>query len=274
MGLRVIAGCLTEKATEELKRQTKHNLKTVLIDVTKLDSIKEAMEYVKKEVHPTGLWALVNNAGILGPLNFVESLSHQDYRDVAAVNLFGLIDTTKVFLPLIRKAKGRIVNMSSMAGKFGSTWFSAYDATKFGVEGFSDALRREIYKFGVTVHLIEPGFYGTNIIDTDKLVGPTRKAFDSASVEVQHAYGRDYMEAIISKDVLGTIKKLTSPHTDVVVDAQIHAVTARYPKIRYFVGYMSFIGLNFINRLPDWMVDQLMILLSKSKNDFIHPDDR
>ena len=92
--------------------------------------------------HVPGLWGLVNNAGImqrkLGP---VEWLIKKDYQECCEVNLFGLVDVTKTFLPLIKKKKGRIVNTSSIVGIMGFPGSAPYVVSKYGVEGFSECLR-------------------------------------------------------------------------------------------------------------------------------------
>ena len=89
-----------------------------------------------------GLWGLLNNAGkisrAVGP---AEWLVKEDYEDLFAVNLLGVIDMTVTFLPLIKKAKGRIVNTSSMAGRVSFAETAPYSITKYGVEAFSDSIR-------------------------------------------------------------------------------------------------------------------------------------
>ncbi len=88
-----------------------------------------------------GLWALLNNAGKTGNNGPAEWLIKQDYEDVFAVNLLGAIDMTVTFLPVIKKAKGRIVNTSSMAGRLSFAETAPYCISKFGVEAFSDSIR-------------------------------------------------------------------------------------------------------------------------------------
>ena len=91
-------------------------------------------------LYTLGLWALVNNAGLIGNVTHIGMLTQEDYEHVLAVNLYGTINTTKAFLPLIRRTPGRIVNMASMSGLVGVA-FAPYAVSKFGVEGYSDCLR-------------------------------------------------------------------------------------------------------------------------------------
>ena len=85
---------------------------------------------------------MLNNAGIVNPSSGpAEWLTKDDYLKTCAVNLFGLIDVTKAFLPLLRKAKGRIVNTSSIAGRVSFPGSAPYSVSKYGVEAYSDCIR-------------------------------------------------------------------------------------------------------------------------------------
>ncbi len=88
-----------------------------------------------------GLWGLLNNAGISGYKGPVEWLIRDDYKTVLNVNLHGLIDVTVTFLPLLKKAKGRIVNMSSVYGRIAVAEAAPYAISKHGVEAYSDSIR-------------------------------------------------------------------------------------------------------------------------------------
>lgn len=87
---------------------------------------------------------MVNNAGILDKVGPMDWLSVDDYRRHCSVNLFGLIDVTMTFLPLVKKSRGRIVNVSSDFGLMATPAFAAYSVSKFGIEAFSDALRYNV----------------------------------------------------------------------------------------------------------------------------------
>ena len=89
----------------------------------------------------TGLWAVLNNAGILGPLGVMESIGVDEYKKTASVNLYGLIDVTMTFLPLIKSSHGRVVNTASILGRMALPLFISYSVTKYGVESFTDGLR-------------------------------------------------------------------------------------------------------------------------------------
>jgi len=89
----------------------------------------------------SGLWAVVNNAGTLEIVGPADWLMVEDYRHQCEVNLFGLIDVTMTFLPLVKKTQGRIVNASSNFGRVSYPIFAPYSVSKFGIEAFTDALR-------------------------------------------------------------------------------------------------------------------------------------
>ena len=84
---------------------------------------------------------MLNNAGIAGRVGPIELLEKKDYENVFDVNLHGLIDVTKRFLPLIKKAKGRVINTASVVGRYSVVGSTPYAISKFGVEAFSDGLR-------------------------------------------------------------------------------------------------------------------------------------
>ena len=88
-----------------------------------------------------GLWAVLNNAAILGGCGPPEWMTVDDYKAVAAVNLYGLIDVTMTFLPLVKMARGRVVNTSSVSGRMSTAMNIIYCMTKFGIEAFTDGLR-------------------------------------------------------------------------------------------------------------------------------------
>ena len=128
------------------------------LDVTKQDQIDRAKTYIIQYLPEKGLWAVVNNAGIAN-LGFSEWIPFDLYEKVFDVNLKGTIRMAKTFLPLIRKSKGRIVNVSSGAGRMGLLYHGPYVASKFAMEGFSDVLRQEMRPFGVKICVVEPGNY-------------------------------------------------------------------------------------------------------------------
>lgn len=165
--MRVISCCLTEKGAKELELAAKSNgpgaVQCVLMDVTKEDSVAKALVEIKKLVGADGgVHALINNAGVLrGELFDTMEMKEWDFQ--LAVNVVGAARVGKALLPLIVKARGRIINVASVAGIFGTEGTVAYNATKFAVVGMTDALRRELAPWGVTVSMVLPGIMNTPV---------------------------------------------------------------------------------------------------------------
>ncbi len=138
------------------------NLKHVYIDVTKTKSIKDAIASIIKNEGKIDV--LVNNAGY-GLLATLEEGTDEEIFNQFDVNVFGLIKTTREVLPYMREAKsGVIINISSFLGKMGLPLLSHYNASKYAVEGIVDSLRFETLPFGIRVHSIQSGLFGTNFV--------------------------------------------------------------------------------------------------------------
>uniref|UniRef100_A0A452UTG5 Retinol dehydrogenase 16 n=1 Tax=Ursus maritimus TaxID=29073 RepID=A0A452UTG5_URSMA len=204
-GLRVLAACLTEKGAQQLRAQTSDRLETVILDVTKTESISAATQWVKERVGDRGLWGLVNNAGISIPTAPNEWLTKHDFMKILDVNLLGLLEVTLSLLSLVRKARGRVVNVSSVVGRV-SLLGGGYCISKYGVEAFSDSLRRELSYFGVKVALIEPGFFKTNVTSPEKISRAIQEAWDRVSPEVKDIYGEKFLASGFPGTLIGILE--------------------------------------------------------------------
>ena len=154
----------TVRTEEDAARLRAAGVEPVLMDVTDSESISRAAAEVERLLAGASLRALVNNAGILaaGPIELADL---QDARAVFDVNFFGALEVTQRFLPLLRASRGRVVNMSSLSGRFAFPFVGVYAATKHALEAASESLRRELVRTGVDVILIEPGSIQTPIWD-------------------------------------------------------------------------------------------------------------
>ena len=163
-GFRVFAGIRTRAAAEQLRAAASARLTPLLIDVTQTDTIAAACKIVAETLGDAGLAGLVNNAGIAvpGPL---ELIPLDDFRRQLEVNVVGQLAVTQAFLPLLRKARGRIVNMSSVSGGLSAPYLGPYSASKFALEAITDALRLELRGVGVSVSAIDQGVNETPIRD-------------------------------------------------------------------------------------------------------------
>jgi NAD(P)-dependent dehydrogenase (short-subunit alcohol dehydrogenase family) len=158
----VFAGYRKEPDAAALATAAAGELVPVRLDVTRADEVAAATARVEEAVAGQGLWGLVNNAGIPVP-GPIESLPIEELRRQLEVNLIGQIAVTQALLPALRRARGRVLNMTSVGGRVATPFMGAYNASKFGLEGITDSLRRELATVGVDVSAIEPGSIATGI---------------------------------------------------------------------------------------------------------------
>ena len=162
LGWSVFAGVRKEVDATSLRAEASDRLRPLFLDVSNPRSILEAQQAVSQALGAEGLSGLVNNAGI--PYGgAIEHLEMQEVRRTFDVNFFGLIEVTQAFMPLLRRAHGRIVNMSSVSGWIASPFLSPYSTSKFALEALSDALRVELHPWNIHVAVIEPGAIDTPI---------------------------------------------------------------------------------------------------------------
>lgn len=160
-GFHVLAGVRAQQDLEKLQK-SHPNIQSFILDVADSNSIAKAFQEIQPILKTASRVSVVNNAGISVP-GPIEGLRLEDLRKQFDVNFFGLIEWTQQLLPLIRDTKGKIINMSSISGLISSPFLGAYAASKYALEAASDALRRELLRFGVEVILIEPGPVDTPI---------------------------------------------------------------------------------------------------------------
>ncbi|XP_032994258.1 retinol dehydrogenase 16-like [Lacerta agilis] len=231
-GLRVLATCTTQKGAEQLEKVTSERLKTTVLDVSSTESVAAATEWVKGCIGNKGLWGLVNNAGTALPSGPNEWLTRDDFAKVIDVNLLGMIDVTLHMLPLVRRARGRVVNVSSVSGRL-ATFGGGYCPSKFAVEAFSDSLRRELHPFGVQVSIVEPGGFQTSIV-TQPLEG-SKAVWNRVPSDIKEAYGEQYLENFCK--LVQDSAKTSSSKLHLVSDCIEHALTSCHPRTRYSPGW-------------------------------------
>ncbi|MDQ3878162.1 MAG: SDR family oxidoreductase, partial [Actinomycetota bacterium] len=189
-GHRVFAGVRKEADAESLREQGSNRMSPVLVDVTDQESITKARDHVEADLDGRPLHGLVNNAGITisGPAEFVPI---DEVRRQFEINLFGHMAMTQAFLPMLRRSKGRIVNVGSIGGINALPFMSPYCASKFAMEAFSDSLRMELAAWDMRVSLIEPGSIATPL--WEKGTGQANELIDELPPEASELYG-DAME--------------------------------------------------------------------------------
>ncbi len=221
-------------------------VRTLALDVTDDASMVAAVERIVRE---TGhLDVLVNNAGY-GSYGAVEDVALVEGRRQFDVNLFGLARMTQLVLPGMRaRRSGTIVNVSSIGGHIYGPFGAWYHATKFAVEGFSDALRLELAPFGVRVVIIEPGEIRTawGGIAADSLLAASGDGAYSAQARA------------VARVLDRSLGSATGTPPEVVAELIGRAVTARRPKPRYAVGRGARTTILARRLLPDRVFDRVM----------------
>ncbi|MBT2644971.1 SDR family oxidoreductase [Bacillus sp. ISL-41] len=213
------------------------------LDVTQQQSIEELKIFVESLV---SVDLLVNNAGYAQG-GFCEELSVEEYRNQFETNFFGVIAVTQAILPFMRKQRsGKIINMSSISGRFGFPGLSAYVASKHALEGYSESLRLELKPFGIEVVLIEPGSYRTNIW----------KSIENVSMPNESPY--ELLKDSIMKNLTAGQDSYGDP-LDVARLAAMIASNESQPNLRYPIGKGVRTMIQLKNYLP-WKTIERIVL--------------
>src|SRR4051794_9564393 len=216
----------TARKPESLAELEARGAKTLALDVTDETSMQAAVDAVSEAEGAVGV--LVNNAGY-SQSGAVESVPIERVRAQFETNVFGLVRMCQLVLPGMREQRwGKIVNVSSMGGRFTFPGGGAYHATKHAVESFSDALRFEVRGFGVDVILIEPGLIRTRFGDT----AVREIAAATADDGPYSNFNRAVSAATASAYEQGPIGRLGGPPEAVARKIE-KAITARRPRARY-----------------------------------------
>jgi NAD(P)-dependent dehydrogenase (short-subunit alcohol dehydrogenase family) len=250
-GYRVFAGVRKTADGDALAQAASPRLTPVIIDVTDERTISEAAAQVEKSVGDGASVGLVNNAGI-GVGGPVEFLTPSELRRQMDVNLLGPLAVTQAFMPMIRRSRGRIVNVSSIGGKVAQPLLGPYCASKFALEALSDCMRVELKPFGISVSIVEPGAIKT-------------KMFDKAAVSVDEiirtlpADGLRYYSSEIEtiRKVIAMQDRSAAP-AERVAKVVEHALTASRPRARYLVGFDAHLMATLHWLLPDRAFDALL----------------
>jgi NAD(P)-dependent dehydrogenase (short-subunit alcohol dehydrogenase family) len=229
----------TMRNLEKSKRITKiANTEKLPLQVVQLDvnddiSVKNAIDKIVGAATEENkrIDALVNNAGY-GLVGAFEDLSLEEIKAQFETNLFGVIRVTQQVLPVMRKQKsggggGTIVNVSSVGGRMSVPILSAYQSTKFALEGLSESMSYEMEPFGIRVVIIEPGFIRTNIVNSST---SAQKALDPKSpyfplMQKVKNHFKSMIENASSSSLPQDVAKVI-----------LQAITSKNPQLRYTVG--------------------------------------
>ncbi|MFZ5733551.1 MAG: SDR family NAD(P)-dependent oxidoreductase [Pseudomonadota bacterium] len=249
-GFRVFGSVRKQADADRLKTEFGANYIPLIFDVTDEAAVHAAAREVRAALNGETLKGLVNNAGIAvaGP---ALEMSSDDFRKQIDINVIGPFVATQAFAPLLgadrslKGTPGRIVMISSVAGKHGNPLLSPYSTSKHAIEGFSESLRRELMLYGIGVIIIGPGAVKTNIWDKVDEIDISR--YDNSeyrpALEKLRAYARQLGEKGLPSEQLGELVH--------------HVLTAPEPRVRYQVTPEP--GRMFMARfLPRKIMDRLI----------------
>ena len=253
-GFRVFGSVRKIQNGERLKKDFGEAFIPLIFDITDEKNVQAAAKLVRDQLNGETLFGLVNNAGIAVPAPLIFQPT-KDFRHQIEVNLIGALIVTKAFVSLLgsdqslRGNPGRIINISSTAGKNGNPFVGAYATSKHGLEGFSESLRRELMLYGIDVIIVAPGSVATPIWDK------AEKTNLSAYENTDYAHAARLVQEMMIHDGKNGLP------SQKVGEIVLHALTTSRPRVRYAV-----IPGNFLKRairairmmLPKRLTDRII----------------
>ncbi len=251
-GWRVFATVRKAEDGDKLRTDFGADLTAVIMDVRDRASIRSAAGAVTDRLQGRGLDGLVNVAG-MGMVRPVEYVTADELQEMFEVNLFGQIAVTQALLPLLRKARGRIVNITSVGAHIAIPFGALLNASKSAFGSFSDTLRMELRPFGILVCTVEPGAIKTPAVD--KTLGNIETVVGNLPARGAADYG-DMLKTFASR---AYAREMNGSSPDVVARDVEHALTARRPRIRYQPGKDAKLLATLSRILPDSLLDTIRL---------------
>lgn len=250
-GFRVFGSVRKAQDAERLSSEFGEAFVPLLFDVTDEAAVQAAAQQVREQLRGETLFGLVNNAGIAVPGPLVH-LPTDDFRHQLEVNLVSVLIVTKAFLPLLgadrsRSGKpGRVINMSSVSGRIGYPFVGAYAASKHGLEGFSETLRRELMLYGIDVIIIGPGSVATPIWDK------------AEQADISPYAETDYVESARRAHEFMIQNGRRGLPPERVSEVVLQALTSTRPRVRYAVVRENMLMRFLIGVLPKRVIDAVI----------------
>ncbi|MFR0358553.1 SDR family NAD(P)-dependent oxidoreductase [Streptomyces sediminimaris] len=253
-GFDVFAGVRSNSDGEALRAGSGGRITPLIIDVTDPELIARTARDVEESTGGAGLAGLVNNAGIGAPWP-MELVPLEEFRRHLEVNVTGQLAVTQAFLPMVKRARGRIVNVGSEGGRITLPFLGPVTAAKHALVSVTDALRMELRPWGVHVALVEPG--ATKSDAPGKLVGSGRRAIaESFTPAGRSDYAEPFGQAI-DRIAAGHDRQGSPP--EVIARAVVRALTDRRPRTRYPVGGHAKLLTRLGRLAPDRVMDMLFL---------------
>lgn len=252
-GWRVFAGVRREADAAALRAEASARLEPVLLDVTDAGQITAIGAQLDARLGPAGLDALVNNAGI-ATAGVLEAISAERLREQLEINVVGVHALTRELLPLLRRARGRVVTVGSVSGRMAAPMLGAYAMSKFAIEAWSDALRVEVRPQGIAVSLIQPGPIATPLWAKSMKPLAVPRA-DGEKGEAAQGLYRPLETAVQNFVVKAEASALPAER---VVAAILHALESPRPRARYPIGLAARLRIWVAGVVPDGVRDWLI----------------
>jgi len=255
MGYTVYAGVRKQSDIQALQSEAgvSSRFTPIILDVTKQEDIDKVLLRVEQDGYP--LIGIVNNAAIAGSTH-LELLPLSMYYNVHDVNVLGCIRMIKTFAPLLRKSKGRVVNIGSITGRFAHSFLGNYHSSKWSLEALTDVLRVELGEQGISVSIVEPGAIKTPAWEKLQTNGAVKVYEDLNDPLLKELYQKDFERMQQSISFASQFAISTEYTTRAIVDA----LTSKYPKTRYIVGPDAWIICYLKVILPDRVFDKVLRL--------------
>ena len=243
-GYRIFATARNPEDVENLKNE---ELESFVLDLNDSNSIRETLNKILEQTDGE-LFGLFNNAGF-GQPGAVEDLTRQALREQFETNVLGLVELTNLILPIMRKqGSGRIIQNSSVLGFVVMPFRGAYSASKFALEGISDALRIELADTNIFVSLVEPGPIESKFRDN------AYKKFRE-NIDINKSPHKDRYQAMISRLTNETPSYPFTLPPEAVLRKVIDALENPKPKARYYVTFPTYLFAYLKRILPQSLMD-------------------
>jgi len=238
------------KPSDRDRLRSEKNVYPVIMDVQDASTISSASSEIASQLQGGGLDGLVNVAGI-GMVRPLEYAPMADVREIFEINFFGQLATIQAFAAMLHKNRGRIVNITSVGVNLAIPFAGLLNSSKCAFGMVSDTLRLELGRFGMKVIAIEPGSISTPAVD--KTLGNLEEVISNLPPEAQERYGA----MIRSVGHRGYEMEKGGSSPDVVAIAVRHALTSRFPRIRYRVGKHANLLATLSKILPERVFDSM-----------------
>lgn len=248
-GFRVVAGVRKSADAERWRSRSPANVEPVCFDVRDARATRAAIAALGERLAGGGLYGLVNNAGVALP-GPVEHATDEEIAEQLGVNVTGRLVVMQACIPLLRRARGRIVNIGSLNGAVASPFAGIYSASMHALDAINAALRVELQPCGIHVALCELPQVDTPIFDKGRRhLAAKLEAFDD---QARARYGRRF-ERFVAATL--AMRKDAAPMA-AVTDAILHAFTSPRPKARYRIGLRAALGVRMARVMPEAWLDR------------------